>query len=355
MTPFPISLQQSWPAPTAPRPIVILGGGDIVRDAHIPAYLKAQLPVAGVYDLDRNQAEQRIDELGHGRVFDSMREAVDTPNAVFDVCTPPKAHLDVLQQLPCAAVVVMQKPMGRTFAESRAIVDLCREKQFSAAVNFQLRFATHMLAVRDFVQQGQLGELVDIDVHLNVDTPWDAFPFLREEPRVEILLHTVHYLDLIRLFVGDPVGVYARSVRHPRYAELTSTKSSIILNYGEQLRVCLSINHVFPFGGSTQDAIFRFQGTHGAAVVRLGLMLDYPRGCPDSLEVVGKDTDGWQAVPLVGGWFPDGFIGTMHNLQRFAAGEDDALISPVGDALRTMALVDACYQSDANGGVPLPE
>jgi len=45
----------------------------------------------------------------------------------------------------------------------------------------------------------------------------------------------------------------------------------------------------------------------------------------------------------------------MSNLQRFAAGEDAALVSPVDDAIRTMALVEACYLSSARGSTPIPE
>ena len=44
----------------------------------------------------------------------------------------------------------------------------------------------------------------------------------------------------------------------------------------------------------------------------------------------------------------------MSNLQRFVAGEDAALVSPVDDAIKTMALVEACYQSSASGGTPIP-
>jgi hypothetical protein len=50
-----------------------------------------------------------------------------------------------------------------------------------------------------------------------------------------------------------------------------------------------------------------------------------------------------ESVPLEGRWFPDAFIGTMSNLQRFAAGEDDVLKTSVEDAWHTMALVESCY------------
>jgi predicted dehydrogenase len=347
-------LQQAWPAPAKPRPIVILGGGDIVRDAHIPAYRKAGLPVAGVYDLDRIRAEARAAELGGGaRVFATLAEVVAFPDAVFDVATPPKAHREVIAQLPDGAAAMIQKPMGRTWAAACAIHDLCRSKQLTAAINFQLRFSPYMLAIRDLVRRGELGDLVDVEVHLNLGTPWEVFPFLIGEERVEILIHSVHYLDLIRSLLGNPRGAYARTVKHPRHANLASTRSSIILDYGEMTRCCLSLNHCHYFGPEQAAATFRIEGTEGCAVATLGLLLDYPKGRADRLDIITRSAAAWQTVPLRGGWFPDGFIGTMHNLQRVASGEDAALISPVADALETMRLVEACYRSNATGGVEL--
>ena len=43
----PALLRQSWPAPSHPKPIVTIGAGSIVVDAHFPAYRKAGFPIAG--------------------------------------------------------------------------------------------------------------------------------------------------------------------------------------------------------------------------------------------------------------------------------------------------------------------
>jgi predicted dehydrogenase len=238
---------------------------------------------------------------------------------------------------------------------ARRIVEICRRKQLRAAVNFQLRFSPYMLAIRDFIRRGELGTIADVEVRLNLQTPWDVFPFLLEEPRVELLLHTIHYLDLIRLFLGEPHRVFARTVKHPKFPKLASTRSSIILDYGEMVRCCLSINHCHDFGTRHIDASVRIEGTEGCAIATLGLLMDYPRGRPDRLEIYGRSTRDWQEVPLKGSWFPDGFIGTMSNLQRFAAGEDKSLVSPVKDALESMRLVEACYISDQISGIKLAD
>lgn len=347
-----IHLQQSWPAPSQPQPIVLIGAGGIVRDAHLPAYRKAGFPVAGIFDLNPAAAEARAKEFDL-RVFKTMSDALAVPNAVFDLATPPGAHESALTEIPDHATVVIQKPMGRNLAEAERIVALCQKKKLKAAVNFQLRFAPYMLAVRDLVQRGELGEIVDAEVHLNLETPWDLFPFLLKEERVEILAHTVHHLDLVRMFLGNPQRVYARTVKHPAFPDLASVRSSIILDYGDMIRCCLSVNHCHRFGLKNMDASVRIEGTEGCAIATLGLLLDYPRGTADRLQVIGRSFQEWTDVPLSGRWFPDGFIGVMSNLQRFAAGEDPALVSSVEDALETMRVVEACYVSDARGGVEL--
>ncbi len=53
-------------------------------------------------------------------------------------------------------------------------------------------------------------------------------------------------------------------------------------------------------------------------------------------------------MPLQGKWFPHAFIGTIANLQRYASREDDALVSDVADAWKTMALVETCYRSESS-------
>jgi len=38
-------------------------------------------------------------------------------------------------------------------------------------VNFQLRFAPNMLAVKDALERGVLGALLDVEVRINLHTP----------------------------------------------------------------------------------------------------------------------------------------------------------------------------------------
>jgi predicted dehydrogenase len=347
-------IRQTWPLPARPRPIVIVGAGGIVNDAHLPAYRKAGFPVAAVYDIRPEQSRATAERFSIPRVCRRLEECFEDPAAVIDVAVPPQQVLKVLDAVPESSTVLIQKPLGVNLEEARRIRQLCREKRLCAAVNFQLRFSPMMLAVRHAREMGLFGEILDIEFRLQVYTPWHLFPYLAELERVEILVHSVHYLDWIRSMLGEPRGVCARTVGHPSAPQLKSTRTSAILDYGERTRVCLSINHNFRPERRHQAATMTLTGSKGAAVAELGLLLNYPQGEPESLELISDGYE-WTQVPLAGRWFPDAFIGTMANLQRYAAGEDGILHTSVEDAYKTMALVEACYQSDAAGGTPIPE
>jgi predicted dehydrogenase len=349
------SLRQAWDVPSHPRPIVMIGAGAIVRTAHLPAYRRLAFPVAGCFDIRREAAESAASAFGVPRVFDSLEAAATDGrrmNAVFDLALPGSAVLPVLQQLPEGSAVLIQKPMGESLEAARAILSICRQRRLVAAINFQLRFSPNVLALTDLIRNGTLGQVVDIEVRLQVRQPWESWSFFRHAPRLEILYHSIHYLDTIRMLAGEPSGVYCRAVAHPQYPDFNDTRSSIIVDYGNRLRCSLVLNHTHPYDWTHRMSMLKVEGTAGAAMISMGVNLDYPLGRPDTMEVT---TGGpWEAVPLRGSWFSEAFEGPMSNLQRFVAGEDAALVSPVEDAIRTMAVVEACYVSSDTGATPIP-
>lgn len=344
-------LQQAWPLPTTPRPIVIFGAGSIVGDAHLPAYNNAGFPVAGIFDPNSAKASALAQKWGT-TAFVSQEQAIAVEGAIFDLATPPAAHSAILSKLPKGSYALLQKPMGSNLQEATEILSLCRSRKLKAAVNFQLRFAPMMLALKDAIASGHLGEVVDFDAWLALATPWGLWPFLKGLPRIEIAMHSIHYLDVVRDLLGNPLGVHAKTIGHPNH-DVAQTRTAAILDYGETVRCVLSINHDHDFGRRFQACEFRICGTKGAAYLKLGVNLDYPRGEPDELWIRAHGADDWTGVPLEGSWFPDAFANRMANLQRFASGEDDVLVGSIDDGWQTMALVEAAYQSSATPATPL--
>ncbi|HKE16312.1 MAG TPA: Gfo/Idh/MocA family oxidoreductase [Kofleriaceae bacterium] len=345
---------QAWPRPGAPRPIVIVGAGAIVENAHLPAYRRLGLEVVGLHDVDPARAAALAATWPGARAFATLAEAVRWPGAVFDVAVPARAVAGVLAELPERSAVLVQKPLGESLAEARHIHSICAARRLTVALNFQLRFSPNLIALEALLDRGDLGDVVDLEIRVVTHTPWELWPFLRGIPRLEILYHSVHYLDVVRHLLGEPRGVFARATRNPALPEYADVASATILDYGPGCRVTVGAFHAHAPLPTHAMSQLRVEGTRGAAVARLGVNLSYPRGEPDTLEIWTRGAARFESIPLRGSWFTEAFEGPMSNLQRFIAGEDARLVSPVEDAVKTMALVEACYLASAAPAMPIP-
>ncbi len=342
--------------PAKNLPIYIIGAGGIVKDAHLPAYDLAGFEVVGITDLEIQKAEKLAADFEINSVFESINSMIaEAPEGcVYDVAVPGSAVISVLKQLPDHANVLIQKPMGENLEEAKQILDLCREKKLNAGINFQMRYAPYVNEARRMIESGEIGELCDIAVNVNVYTPWHLWDFLFKIPRVEILYHSIHYLDLIRSFLGNPEKVYAKTVKHPMMKELASVRTTMVLDYGDYIRANVIANHAHNYGLHNQHSYIKFEGTKGAIKINFGVLMDYPKGLPDVFEYViaepGKEPE-WKTKEIEGTWFPHAFIGSMSQVMRAAKGEIEKPDNSVEDCIYTMACVESAYESSKTGGV----
>jgi predicted dehydrogenase len=201
-----------------------------------------------------------------------------------------------------------------------------------------------------------VGEIFDIEVKVCVHTPWELWDFLKTKPRLEILYHSIHYLDLVRSFLGNPEKVYASTIKHPKVEKLAATRSSIILDYENNIQARVLTNHGHDYGLAHQESYLKIEGIKGSIKIKIGLSLDYPKGVPPKMEWMAQGvTDGWEEVELIGAWFPHAFIGTMATLQNHFHDRSNLLPISTEDALRTMSLVEAAYESSNSGGTLLSD
>jgi predicted dehydrogenase len=345
-------------SPSSPGklPVFIIGAGGIVNTAHLPAYQIAGFNVQGLFDIDYTKAKATAAKFNVPYVFKTMEEMlVHAPaNAVFDVAVPGSQTIPILEQLPAGAYVLLQKPMGENYTEAKKILEQVRQKEMLAAINFQLRYAPYIVAAKELIDKGRLGSLNDIEINVNVYTPWHLWDFLYTSPRVEILYHSIHYIDLVRHLLGNPQSVYGRTTKHPAMPQLASVRSNIIMDYGDMTVASILTNHCHIYGTPKQQSYIKIEGNKGAVKINFGALIDYPKGAADSFEYIlleeGKESV-WQEMKIAGSWFPHAFIGSMAQLMLAAEGAIAAPDNSVEDCIHTMACVEAAYQSSAKGGV----
>jgi predicted dehydrogenase len=345
--------------PKHPRPICIIGAGGIVNDAHLPAYQLAGFEVVSLMDINRERARKLATKFSIPKVYTRLDEMVAAAptDAVYDIAIMAPQFLETLEKLPNGSPVLIQKPMGDNFAMAKEILSCCRRKKLVAAINCQLRFAPFVSAARWLINQGYIGEIYDMEVRVSVSTPWHLFPKVMKHPRLEILNHSIHYVDLLRSFLGNPASVLAKTLRHPG-KDLSSTRSTVLFDYGDTLHAVINVNHDHEFGLQNQESFIKWEGTKGAIKAKMGLLMNYPAGVADKFEYCLLEPGSnpvWQEQELEGSWFPHAFIGTMSSLMRVVESSDTTLPTSVEDIIQTMALVEAAYNSSAKGGEPLPQ
>ena len=346
------AVKQTPTLPSRSLPIVSIGAGNIVQVAHYPAYRQAHFTVAAITDHSRQTAEStaKLWQPTPPKVYDTVADLVSAYRnqfVVYDIALPALAILDILQQLPDNSFALIQKPMGETIEEARAIRDVCRAKRLRCAVNFQLRYAPNILAAKSLITAGVIGEITAIDFRINVHTPWSKWSFMEQASRMEVIYHSIHYIDLIRDLYGEPQQLHAMTWKHPDNRKLHSVRSNLLLVYDPAIQTTIHTNHFHRFGHHKHvESYLYIEGRRGALKAQLGENIEYPRSDLDYLHVASEVTGGeWLEVPLVGSRFVEAFVGPMADLQRWAVGEADGHPTSVDDAYRTMALCEAAYES----------
>ena len=138
--------------------------------------------------MNSKASAERAAAFAIPRVFESIDDAAASMRDRLPVAILPENIADVLERLPAGAALLDSKADGpRSCRRAPDCYAICRERKLCAAVNFQLRFAPNMLAIKDAFERGVFGDLLDVEVRINLRTPWNYWAFLKGVPRLEVL------------------------------------------------------------------------------------------------------------------------------------------------------------------------
>lgn len=331
-----------------------VGCGGIVQYAHMPAYRKAGFRPVAVFDVNREAAETVATAFEVPRVYDTLNELLADPDVqIVDIAVPPWEQRRIVEQVAAAGKhMLCQKPLADTFADAVRIVELAEAAGLKQAVNHQMRWDAGIAASRDLIRRGMIGQPTDAQIQVSVETPWHMWPWLAAAPRLEVMYHSIHYIDAMRSLFGDPRRVTSRHARYADQGEVRGeTKTITVMDYADGLQALVAVNHYNVHG--EPYATFTFLGTEGAIEGTIGLMYNYPHGRPDTLVYRRK---GKEPIPveLDEMWIPDAFVGPMASLME-AIETDGVPFSSTRDNLNTLRAVHAAYLSAEQNRSVRPE
>ena len=332
------------------RKIGICGAGGIVDGAHLPAYTKAGLDVVAIFDTDHAKAQEVAKRHGIPTVYKTLAELLADPKVeIVDIAVPADAQPEIFAQVAAAKKhILAQKPFATTVAAGEAMVKQAKDAGIIAAVNQQLRFEEGVAAAHKMVELGWIGTVSNFSINVNLITPWEMWPWAKDLERLEVMLHSIHYHDLIRWFLGDAKTVFCAAGRTAGQFPKGETRTISTALYKNGVTSLVHANHVNR--GGDNYAEYRIDGDKGSIRGTLGLLYDYPNGRVDTLEVNSQvlPTDGWLPYPVTTRWFPDAFIGTMGSVMD-AVSSGLPLRASVADNIGTLKMVAALYKSMDSG------
>jgi len=332
------------------RGIGIIGAGEIVAEAHLPAYQMAGFRVVAITNRTRSRAQEVADRYGIPHVYDTIDELLADPDVqIVDIALTAELQPEIVAKVAAHGKhILCQKPLGDSYTAARRIVDICDRASIKVAVNQQMRWAPGIRASHDLIRRGFLGTSVQAAIQVNVRTPWETWPWLTTIDTLEVMYHSIHYLDAIRFLFGSPESVYADGARYPGQPYKGETRTMIHMKFAGEMRALIHDNHNNWADQRDWYATYRFEGTSGIIKGTNGALYNYPVGEEDTIRFISRDAQdhGWLEPPLQGKWFPHAFMGTMGELMR-AIEENREPENSARDNLQTIQLVFAVYRSMA--------
>jgi predicted dehydrogenase len=337
-------------SPDSKLPVAVIGAGSIVDAAHLPTYRALGIEIAGIFDLDAARARAVAARHGIDRVYGTLDEALEDQRAGFvDIAVVPWAQPEIVTAaLTNGKHVLCQKPLALSVAEAQALAAAADASDRCVVVNQQLRYDEGIAVMRSMLQRGWIGEPTTLTFSVDIATDWSSWQWLVDSERLDLLYHSIHYLDAVRSLLGEPDVVFCTLSRTPGQLATGETRSISTLIFPGGVRALVHVNHENRSGDPS--ATFRLDGSDGSIVGSLGLLLDYPHGRPDTLAVrsLALPTDGWLNYPITERWLPNAFAGPVAALLQWASG-GAAAPTNAADNVRTVQLVNALYRSDETG------
>ena len=318
--------------------VAVIGCGN-VSGMHFEGYRAHPERVQVVAACDPVAERRAWAEKEHGvpRTFASAEDLLGYDGwDVAVVCTPSEVRTGAVAALAAAGKHIMtEKPLAPTLTEARRLVARCEDAGVRLAVNQNFRDHYAFGIAARLIADGEIGAVrgvCQLDLMFRQDQGWRI-----EQPRHALSVMGVHWLDGFRqLIAADATRVLARTFSSPAIDCVGETDAFVQVDFGP-----VPVSYVQSFSS-------RFAAT-GTVVVGDRATLEFGYGTLTRHGAGG--TREW-ANPYAGPGKPESAFRTLNRLLD-AIGTGRPPSNSGRDNLKTIALLEAAYQSAAQDGRPV--
>ncbi|GIO43737.1 MULTISPECIES: Gfo/Idh/MocA family protein [Paenibacillus] len=150
--------------------IGIVGCGGIANGKHLPSLKKLDnVEIVAFCDIVVERAEKAAREYGAegAQVYSDYRELLkDQSLDIVHVLTPNDFHAEVtIAALEADKHVMCEKPMAKTAADARRMVEAAKRTGKKLTIGYNNRFRPDSLHLKKLVEEGQLGDIYFAKAH----------------------------------------------------------------------------------------------------------------------------------------------------------------------------------------------
>ena len=198
--------------PDSPVRAGFVGVGNFISGNHLPNLAQSDLwQVYAICDINEDNLNRAKDQYGPPVVTRDYHDLLNDPEVeVVIVGTRHDMHEKlVLETARAGKDVFVEKPMSKTWDESRRMVEAVQQADTRLMVGYNRRFAPSLLRARDIFHARNCGKPAMITYRAVDDARlWPDWPF---DPKIgggKILSEACHFNDLLCWFVKDePVRI----------------------------------------------------------------------------------------------------------------------------------------------------
>ncbi len=192
----------------------IVGAG-FMGSTHAAAWANVPAQIAGFFSADAGQV-QALAERYRAPVYADLDRLIADVD-VLDICTPTDTHHAIVLKAAAAGKhIVCEKPLARTYAEGRAMVQACQQAGVQLLVAHVVRFFPEYAQARAIVERGDIGRVAVVRLtRCSFQPGVTSNSWLLDVSRSGgvILDLMIHDFDYARWVAGEVESVFARSVR----------------------------------------------------------------------------------------------------------------------------------------------
>jgi len=142
----------------------MIGCGGIALGKHLPSLAKLpQVELAAFYDIFEEKAVSAAKQYGaiDAKVYANYSELLADPSIeVVHVCTPNDSHADIsVAALEAGKHVMCEKPMAKTAADARRMLEAARRTGKKLSIAYQNRYRPDSQYLKKACLNGELGDI----------------------------------------------------------------------------------------------------------------------------------------------------------------------------------------------------